>query len=103
MFLTDLLGENYSNLNIEKYNLSDQEIKEQDFVLTLNGTYTKFLPSDGIRLFLNPSIFNRKTPEDLPKEEVSKRKYPVYFSYPYLNTDTVNITFIRIQNKKLIH
>ncbi len=92
LFLTDLLGENYSNLNIEKYNLSDQEIEEQDFVLTLNGTYTKFLPSDGIRLFLNPSIFNRKTPEDLPKEEVSKRKYPVYFSYPYLNTDTVNIT-----------
>jgi transglutaminase-like putative cysteine protease len=92
-FLTDLLSENYSNLNIDMYNLCDQNIEGKDYTITLNGIYKKFLPSEATRLFVNPSLFNRQTAEDLPKEEINKRKYPVYFTYPYLDADTVYITF----------
>jgi hypothetical protein len=95
LFLTDLLNENYSNLNIKMYNLSDQNIDSIDYTITLEGTYNKFLPVDGTRLFFNPAIFNRKAADDLPKETIGKRSYPVYFSYPYLNVDTVKIAMPR--------
>jgi hypothetical protein len=91
LFLTNLLDENYSNLNINKYNLSDQNIDGGDYTVTLDGTYKKLLPGDGARLFFNPAIFNRKSADDLPKEEIGKRKFPVYFAYPYLNVDKVQI------------
>jgi hypothetical protein len=94
-FLINLLDENYSNLNIKMYNVSDQSVEGIDYNVTLEGTYKKFLPSEGARLFINPSIFKRKSADDLPKENISKRQYPVYFAYPYLNIDTVNINVPR--------
>lgn len=94
-FLTSLLDENYSNLNIKMYNVSDQSVEGMDYTVTLEGTYKKFLPSEGARIFINPAIFKRKSADDLPKEDVSKRKYPVYFAYPYLNIDTVHINVPR--------
>ena len=54
--------------------------------------YQRFLPQFNDRVFINPSIVNRKSGGNLPKEETAKRKYPVYFYYPYQDIDSVFIT-----------
>lgn len=92
-FLTSLLSENYSNLNIKYFNLSSSDISVNNYDVELQGTYLKFAPADGNRLFINPAIYNRKSADEMPKEEISKRKFPVFFSFPYQNIDTVIITF----------
>jgi transglutaminase-like putative cysteine protease len=94
IFITNRLSNNYSNLTIEKFE-SDETITENSrgLNLSLGGVYKRFLSQMSDRVFINPSIFNRKSMKDLPKEEISNRKYPVYFYYPYLDIDTVFISF----------
>lgn len=97
LFITDILSRNYSNLTIEKLD-SDESLNESktDLSVTLRGSYQRFLPQLNDRVFINPSIINRKSGIDLPKEEIAKRKYPVYFYYPYQDVDSVFITMPRI-------
>lgn len=87
-----MLSANYSNLTIEQLE-SDESNNEKnsDLNLSLIGVYHRFLSQLNDRVFINPSIFNRKSGKDLPKEEITKRKYPVYFAYPYQDVDTVII------------
>ncbi len=94
LFVTKMLSRNYSNLAIAQLN-SDEAIdeKKNDLNILLDGVYHRFLSQLNDRVFINPGIFNRKTSNDLPKEEIAKRKYPVYFSYPYQDIDSV---FIKI-------
>ena len=96
LFITNMLSRNYSNLSIEQLDSKDS-VQENNFNLsiTVKGAYQRFLPQLNNRVFINPSIFNRKSGRDLPKEEISKRKYPVYFSYPYQDIDSVIVTLPR--------
>ncbi|MBK7630571.1 MAG: DUF3857 domain-containing protein [Ignavibacteriales bacterium] len=92
LFVINMLSANYSNLTIEQLE-SDESNNEKnsDLNLSLIGVYHRFLSQLNDRVFINPSIFNRKSGKDLPKEEITKRKYPVYFAYPYQDVDTVII------------
>ena len=97
LFVTNMLSKNYSNLTIERLD-SDELSNENknDLHISLTGVYHRFLPQLNDRVFINPSIVNRKSGNSLPKEEVIKRKYPVYFYYPYQDIDSVFITIPRV-------
>jgi transglutaminase-like putative cysteine protease len=96
IFVTNMLSKNYSNLTVEQLD-SDKFSDEykRDFWISVKGVYQRFLPQFNDRVFINPSIVNRKSGSNLPKEEVAKRKYPVYFYYPYQDIDSVFITIPR--------
>lgn len=92
VFITNLLSSNYSNLTVEKFT-SDELTYENNrsLLLSVNGMYHRFLPQLSDRIFITPGIINRKSAKHMPKEEISKRKFPVYFIYPYQDIDTVYI------------
>jgi len=92
VLITNLLSSNYSNLTVEKFS-SDELTSENNrsLLLSVNGLYHRFLPQLNDRIFITPSIINRKSAKHLPKEEIGKRKFPVYFIYPYQDIDTVYI------------
>ncbi|HCY76913.1 MAG TPA: hypothetical protein DHV28_13410 [Ignavibacteriales bacterium] len=92
LFMNDVLSRNYSNLSISDFNSEESEkVETEDYIIRLTGMYSRFVPQMNDRIFVNPGIFNRKSERDLPKEEISKRKYPVYFKYPFKDIDTVVI------------
>ena len=92
VLITNLLSSNYSNLTVEKFS-SDELTSENNrsLLLSVNGLYHRFLPQLNDRIFITPSIINRKSAKHLPKEEIGKRKFPFYFIYPYQDIDTVYI------------
>jgi hypothetical protein len=90
LFINEVFSRNYSNLSISKFNSEELDHKKtENYSISLSGTYSRFVPQMNDRIFINPGIFNRKSAGDLPKEEISKRKYPVYFRYPFQDIDTV--------------
>ena len=92
LFINGVLSRNYPNLSISKLDSDElSDIETENYSMNISGTYSKFVPQMNDRIFVNPGIFNRKSTGNLPKEEISKRKYPVYFSYPFLDIDTVVI------------
>jgi hypothetical protein len=91
-FVRDIFSSNYSNLIVNGFEASEKfSSSSSEYDILLSGVYNNFLPNRNNRIFINPSIFNKKTSEDLPKEEINKRKYSVYIDFPYLSIDTVLI------------
>jgi len=93
IYLQHILNDNYSNVEIEKYEIDDSK---NEFVVEVDGVYNKFVSKRGKRLFINPAIYNRETLDDLPEEKIEEREYPVYYNYPFLDVDSVALT---IQDK----
>lgn len=92
LFINEVLSRNYPNLSISKFDSEElDKIDTKNYTVSLSGTYSRFVPQMNDRIFVNPAIFNRKSAGDLPKEEISKRKYPVYLRYPFQDIDTVVI------------
>lgn len=95
LFLTRMLSRNYSNLSLDVLKLSDNNVDANDFALNTKGVYKKIITNDAQRIFFNPAIFNRQTALDIPKENPSERKYPVYYKYPFLDVDSAFIDLPR--------
>lgn len=93
IFITNMLSKNYSNLTIEQFDTDKFSDEYQSKLgISIKGVYQRFLPQFNDRVFINPGIVNRKSGSNLPKEETTKRKFPVYFYYPYQDIDSVFIT-----------
>ena len=97
IFVTNLLSKNYSNLTIEQL-ISDELLRDNndDLNISVKGIYNRFLPQLNDIVFINPGIVNRKSSDNLPEEVPAKRKFPVFFYYPYLDIDSVFITIPRV-------
>lgn len=83
-FLHNYLGRFESTPKLAKYNLNDSQL---DITLSISGVFKNFVNQTKKRIFLNPNILNRiDFNEDLKDEE---REFPIYYSYPYTEIDTV--------------
>lgn len=78
-----------STAEINDYSLYDTDPPEKFYRMKADGKYKKFAKSIGKRIFINPNIFNRKTKDHIPDEET--REYPIYFDYPYVDKDSLEI------------
>jgi len=91
LFLKDQLGRVHSNLDIISYNIEMPVDRSGKYVLNVKGVYNKFNPKRAKRIFISPNVFNKKTVESLPEESVEEREFSIFYYYPYLDVDTVNI------------
>jgi transglutaminase-like putative cysteine protease len=53
------------------------------------GKIYKFGLTSGKRIFFNPALMHREMAKDIPEE--SERKFPIYYSYPFTNIDSLTI------------
>ncbi len=85
-YIQDHLGGYESHPELDQYqfnNLDDQ------MTLSMSGKFKSFANQTTARIFFNPNIVNRiDFNEDLKEEE---REFPLYFSYPYVEIDTIAI------------
>ncbi len=72
IFVTNMLSKNYSNLTIEQLD-SDKFFDEysSNLRISVKGVYQRFLPQLNDRVFINPTIVNRKSGSNMPKEETA--------------------------------
>lgn len=87
-YIKSRFGKYSSNLKINEYSTAAEN---NSFTLNFTGYYKKFAKKSGKRIFLNLNLFNRETKADIPEEEVDEREFPIYYYYPYLTIDTVEI------------
>jgi hypothetical protein len=90
VFLKEYFGNN-KKLVINEFSFHDSGNNYANYDLELNGVFNKFTSYRGKRMFINPNILNRTNSNNLPKEEIGERKFPVFYNYPYLDIDTVLI------------
>lgn len=72
-----------------KFDHLSQEV-HRPLTCTFKARFNQFGVNSGNRLFVNPAVFHRETPSDIPKEAV--RKFPIHYHYPYTTIDTVFIS-----------
>jgi transglutaminase-like putative cysteine protease len=89
--LQRFLSSHVPNLKIDDYYFKEVGDSEKNISVEFEGLYKKAFSTSGSRIFINPSLFNRKTSSNLPDEEVAKRKYGIHFLYPYQDYDTVSV------------
>lgn len=89
-YIQSILNDNYTNVYVNNFQIGDANDKK-DFNITVDGEYKKFINNGGKRIFINPAIYNRKLLSSLPKEDVEKRKFPIFYRYPFVDIDSVNI------------
>lgn len=76
------------NFNLDHYDVAFQNSERDTSRLLMKLTLPDYASVMGRRIFIAPNLMNRAT--YIP-EPTQKRKYPVYFSYPYFDTDSVLI------------
>lgn len=82
------LGRHMPKLELEEYETHNvEENYDQPLVLTFSGEATHYAAGSASRIFLNPNILNRTSPERVPEE--GARTIPVYHSYAYLDQDSL--------------
>ena len=91
VFLKKYFGVYNPNLKINSAAYYDSKTTKDCFDLTLDGIYKNITPGWRKIILINPNLFNRKDAGSLPDESVSERKFPVYYDYPYIDYDTVEI------------
>jgi hypothetical protein len=90
-FVKELLALYQPSIVLKSYEFLNLEDNfDRPFTIKFNGEIEKFGARSGNRLFINPNMLNRKTADDIPREE--KRVFPVYLHYPYFDADTLSIT-----------
>ena len=86
-YIQNNLGRFESIPELQEYHFQDSTDK---ISLSISGEFKNFINQTKKRIFLNPNILNRVDfSEDLKDEE---REFPVYYSYPFIMSDTVVIT-----------
>lgn len=91
VFLKRQFGRHYSNIVINKYSVDDPESSRGLYSINLQGSYANVIQGVGQLIFINPNLFNRKSPDALPEEEPGERQFPVYYKFPYEDIDSVVI------------
>ncbi len=91
-FVQGILNDYYPNVYVDNYTVCNTDESKLEYGLGINGEYKKFIPTAGKRIFINPAIYNRKLLSALPKEKPEERKFPVYYLYPFVDLDSVNIS-----------
>ena len=82
------LGRHMPKLELAEYNTRNVEGNyDRPLVLEFNGEATHYAAGSASRIFLNPNILNRTSPERVP--EAGERTIPVYFNYAYLDQDSL--------------
>lgn len=87
--LQKMFSRHLPNLTLNDYKLTRPEKIGQPLTLDYNGEFSKAFSMTKKRIFLNPNVYNRETSDDLPDEDDEIRDYPIHFSYPYMDADTV--------------
>lgn len=90
IFLQRVMNDYYPNADVDDFQFGKSP-QGNDFIVDFTGTLKKFAPPKGKRLFINPAIYTRIDDSDIPKEKPEERIYPVFYFYPYVNIDEVNI------------
>ncbi len=72
-----------------KFDRLSQEV-DKPFTCTFKAKCYQFGVNSGNRLFVNPAVFHREIPSDIPKE--TARKFPIHYHYPFTTIDTVFIS-----------
>ena len=81
---------------LPKLDLIEYEIDrlDRDFgkpvIIRFKGALNKFGVRSAKRLFINPNILNRLTPDDLPREK--KRRFPIHHRYAFIKVDSLSIS-----------
>ncbi|MCK5075132.1 MAG: hypothetical protein KAR38_02100, partial [Calditrichia bacterium] len=73
--------------------LNINENFDKPVVIKFKGIYSKFGNKSGKRVFVNPNIFNRYEPDNIPEETVEERDFPLYTNFAVNVIDSINITF----------
>ena len=89
--LKNNFGRHFNSINIDSFDVKDSHTTDGCFDISLDGTYSSVTPGAGKFVLLNPNLFNRKNPDTYPKENPEERKFPIYYDYPYIDIDSVEI------------
>ncbi len=89
LFIKNIFNRYSPKFFLTEYSLKNNEGK--DYTISLKGLYGRFVNLRRKRIFINPALLHRETEEDLPDEEIDERKFPVFYNYPYLDVDSVEI------------
>ena len=87
-YIKSRFGKYSANLKINDYSI---EAEGNNFALKFTGYYKNLIKKSGKRVFMNLNLFNRETKADIPEEEIDEREFPIYYYYPYLDIDTVEV------------
>ena len=89
-WLERLLGGYLPGLNLTTLNIDhlDRDF-EKPVIIRFEGESGKFGVQSAQRLFVNPNILNRKTPEDMPREK--DRKFPFHHPFASSSIDSMSI------------
>ncbi len=87
-YMKSRFGKYAANLKINEYSTKTED---DNFILDFTGYYKNFIKKSGKRVFVNLNLFNRETKADIPEEEVDEREFPIYYYYPYLKIDSVEV------------
>ena len=91
-FLQNYFNDFHTNLRIKEYSSRIKNNTTRDLILEVNGSFNRFSPKRGKRIFINPAVFNRITSDDRPDETIEEREFPVFHYYPYIEIDTISVS-----------
>lgn len=87
-FLRELIKKRLPNAEISNLKIENFDSINKPYTYTYQIKITGYCQKTGKRLFLRPSYFQNGVEAMF---SASERKYPIYFSFPWSEEDTVNI------------
>jgi len=87
--LQKVLTDQYAGAEVTSIHLENAGDPDKPLLMTYHIKVPDYAQRTGKRFFLPIAFIQRNMPA---KFSASDRKYPVYFSYPWMETDQVNVT-----------
>jgi hypothetical protein len=77
-------------VEIESFTIENADVAEKPFTYTFKVKVPGYAQRTGRRLFFQPNVFEKNAQ---PRFTANSRKYDVYFTYPFTESDEIRIDF----------